>query len=95
MGLPVVPYSAYVEMALSAVLQTGAPDCSTVTSLALHHPLFLRDHETHTVQTVLSRQSGGQFSFAVYNRPETSGAAAAKWQLCASAVIHERNPGGL
>lgn len=84
MGSPVLPYSAYIEMALSAASQAGSGNYSAVTDLALHHPLFLRDRETRTVQTVLARNSGGHLSFAVYSRTGES-----KWQLCASAAIRE------
>ncbi len=82
MGSPVLPYSAYIEMALSAAAQAGNGGYSAVTDLALHHPLFLHDSEPRTVQTVLSRGSGGHLSFAVYSRSGES-----KWQLCASAAI--------
>ena len=86
MGSPVVPYSAYVEMALSAASQAAGGSEFTVTGLDLHQPLFLRDREPRTIQTVISRQPGGELAFAVYSR---SGAAASPWQLCASAAIRE------
>ncbi|MCX4165234.1 MULTISPECIES: beta-ketoacyl synthase N-terminal-like domain-containing protein [Paraburkholderia] len=87
-GAPVLPYSAYVEMALAATSQIGSASHTTLKDLALHAPLSLREHESHTVQTVLSRESFGPFSFAVYHRIEDTGAAA-QWQMCASAEIHE------
>ncbi|HDR9052400.1 TPA: AMP-binding protein [Burkholderia vietnamiensis] len=87
-GSPVLPYSAYVEMALAATSEIGAAGHTTLKDLALHAPLPLHAHRSHTVQTVLSRRSWGPFSFAVYHRiDDTSGAAA--WQMCASAEIHE------
>ncbi|WP_431825893.1 beta-ketoacyl synthase N-terminal-like domain-containing protein [Burkholderia sp. F1] len=87
-GAPVLPYSAYVEMALAATSQIGSAGHTTLKDLALHAPLPLHPHESRTVQTVLSRQSGGPFSFAVYHRIEDT-RAAATWQMCASAEIHE------
>ncbi|KWF10189.1 beta-ketoacyl synthase [Burkholderia ubonensis] len=87
-GAPVLPYSAYVEMALAAASQIGSAGHATLKDLALHAPLPLHPHESRTVQTVLSRQSGGPFSFAVYHRIEDT-SAAATWQMCASAEIHE------
>lgn len=87
LGSPVLPYSAYVEMALSAASQMGSENYSTVTGLTLHHPLFLPENQALTVQTVVSPQSSGQLSFAVYNKPDSE----AKWQLCASAVIEEQS----
>jgi acyl transferase domain-containing protein len=83
MGSTVLPYSAYIEMALSAALQAGVASCSKVEDLTLHAPLILRAGESPTVQTVLSRENGGHLSFAVYHRTP-----AAKWRICASARIH-------
>ncbi|MGZ2745006.1 hybrid fatty acyl-AMP ligase/type I polyketide synthase [Burkholderia stagnalis] len=87
-GPPVLPYSAYVEMALAATSEIGAAGHATLKDLALHAPLPLHPHAARTVQTVLSRQSWGAFSFAVYHRIEDT-SAAATWQMCASAEIHE------
>ncbi|KFG98142.1 beta-ketoacyl synthase [Burkholderia paludis] len=87
-GPPVLPYSAYVEMALAATAEIGADGHTTLKDLALHAPLPLHPHGSRAVQTVLSRQSWGPFSFAVYHRIEDT-SAAATWQICASAEIHE------
>ncbi|VWC73723.1 beta-ketoacyl synthase N-terminal-like domain-containing protein [Burkholderia contaminans] len=87
-GSPVLPYSAFVEMALSATSEIGAAGHTTLKDLALHAPLPLHPHESRTVQTVLSRRSWGPFSFAVYHRIDDT-RAAATWQMCASAEIHE------
>ncbi|MEK2606905.1 beta-ketoacyl synthase N-terminal-like domain-containing protein [Burkholderia arboris] len=87
-GPPVLPYSAYVEMALAATAEIGADGHTTLKDLALHAPLPLHPHASRAVQTVLSRQSWGPFSFAVYHRIEDT-SAAATWQICASAEIHE------
>jgi acyl transferase domain-containing protein len=90
MGSAVLPWSAYAEMALSAAAQAGGEDVSAVTGLTLHHPLFLREREPRTIQTVLSRESAGRFSFAVYHRPGAPDSMPAQWQLCASATIRQR-----
>ena len=87
MGSAVLPYSAYIEMALSAASQVSAENYSTVADLTLHSPLFLRDHEHRTVQTVLSREAGGHLSFAVYHRAGAP-SGSATWRICASARIH-------
>ena len=87
-GSPVLPYSAFVEMALSATSEIGAAGHTTLKDLALHAPLPLHPHASRTVQTVLSRRSWGPFSFAVYHRIDDT-RAAATWQMCASAEIHE------
>ncbi len=88
--VPVLPYSAYVEMALAAAAQIGSTSHTTLQDLTLHAPLPLHPDASRTVQTVLSRQSWGPFSFAVYHRIEAASmSAAATWQICASAEIHE------
>ncbi|MFT9639754.1 beta-ketoacyl synthase, partial [Alcaligenes phenolicus] len=87
-GAPVLPYAAFVEMALSATSEIGAAGHTTLKDLALHAPLPLHPHESRTVQTVLSRRSWGPFSFAVYHRIDDT-RATATWQMCASAEIHE------
>jgi len=89
MGSAVLPWSAYAEMALSAAVQAGGEDLSAVTGLTLHHPLFICERELRTIQTVLSRESAGGYSFAVYHRTGAPGSAPAKWQLCASATIQQ------
>ena len=61
-GSPVLPYSAFVEMALSATSEIGAAGHTTLKDLALHAPLPLHPHASRTVQTVLSRRSWGPFS---------------------------------
>jgi hypothetical protein len=87
MGSPVVPYSAYIEMALAAAAQLSAHGCSQVSDLSLHAPLFLRDREHRTVHTVLSREAGGDLTFAVYQRTGTPDGDS-RWRICASARIH-------
>ena len=92
-GAPVLPYSAYVEMALSAASEAGHADAAvaadlTVADLTLHEPLFLRADDPRLVQTVLSRKAAGQLSFAVYHQAARHDAAIA-WRLCASANLRQ------
>jgi acyl transferase domain-containing protein len=84
-------YSAYVEMALAAAVEIGEAQYSIVSDLSLAAPLWLRDRDPQRVQTVLSRQSGGRFSFAVYQQDGATNGDAAPWQLCVRAEIHERD----
>jgi acyl-CoA synthetase (AMP-forming)/AMP-acid ligase II/3-oxoacyl-(acyl-carrier-protein) synthase/acyl carrier protein len=84
-------YSAYVEMALAAAVEIGEAKYSIVSDLSLAAPLLFRDRDPRRVQTVLSRQPGGRFSFAVYQQDGATIADAAPWQLCARAEIHERD----
>lgn len=91
MGSPVLPYSAYVDMALCAASQAGhrntpAGSRLTLADLTLHEPLFLRASDPQVIQTILRGQSGGQFSFAVYHQTARY-ESAAHWRLCASANL--------
>ena len=72
LGSAVLPYSAYVEMALSVASQAVSASYSTVKDLDLHSPLSIRAHEQPMIQAVLRRQPAGHFSFAVYSRLGTS-----------------------
>jgi acyl transferase domain-containing protein/acyl carrier protein len=86
----ILSYSAYVEMALAAAVEIGETKHSIVRDLSLVAPLLLRERDPERVQTVLSRQTVGWFSFAVYQWNGASNGDAAPWKLCARAEIHER-----
>jgi acyl-CoA synthetase (AMP-forming)/AMP-acid ligase II/3-oxoacyl-(acyl-carrier-protein) synthase/acyl carrier protein len=87
-GSAALPSSAYVEMALSAVAQIGEASHSTVAGLSLLAPVFLTEAGAQRMQTVLSRQAGGRFSFAVYRHTAPSKLKDAQWQLCARAELY-------
>jgi acyl transferase domain-containing protein len=86
MGSPVLPYSAYVDMALCAVSQARHSNTAAISDLILHEPLFLRAEDPQRLQTVLSVKTDGQLSFAVYHQSARPGHDAA-WRLCASANL--------
>ena len=97
-GPAVLPYSAYVEMALSAASEVAPEDesgsYSEVSRLKVLAPLVLREGETRRVQTVLSRRPSGDFSFAVYQHGADRGSPAAEWQMCACADVGQPIGGG-
>jgi acyl transferase domain-containing protein len=84
MDATVLPYSAYIEMALSAASQAVGEGAFTIAGLNLHRPLVLREREPRSVRTVLSRRSDTDLGFEVYSQ---TGAATSTWHLCASATI--------
>jgi hypothetical protein len=93
-----LPYSTYVEMALSAAAEitperknNHAPEVSRFT---LHVPLLLREGESRRVQTVLIRRCTGIFSFAVYQHATDRNSGAANWEMCASAEVQTSTGGG-
>jgi acyl transferase domain-containing protein len=96
-GLMTLPYSTYVEMALSAAAEI-APDGKNnnspeVSRLTLPVPLLLREGESRRVQTVLIRRGTDIFSFAVYQHATDRSSGAANWEMCASAEVRTSTGG--
>jgi acyl transferase domain-containing protein len=97
-GLMTLPYSTYVEMALSAAAEITPErknnDAPEVSRFTLHVPLLLREGESRRVQTVLIRRCTGIFSFAVYQHATDRNSGAANWEMCASAEVQTSTGGG-
>ncbi|MDQ5837035.1 MAG: AMP-binding protein, partial [Acidobacteriota bacterium] len=87
MGSTVVPYSAYVEMALAAAPEVCRRRFYELSDLALHHPLFVSRDEPRVVQVVLSELGDGNLSFKVFSRRARAASPGQEWTLCASATI--------
>lgn len=77
-GAVVVPATAYVEMAISAVTELIGLHPLAVNGVQNRKPLFLKEDAVYTVQTVLNPAAGGGFTFEIYSRPA---GAAADWTL--------------
>jgi acyl transferase domain-containing protein/acyl-CoA synthetase (AMP-forming)/AMP-acid ligase II/acyl carrier protein len=88
MGSAVLPYSAYVEMALKAASEATPGAHYQISDLQLHQPVFFEVGAQAEMQTVLSRQPGGSFSFQVFRRTDL---ADREWSLCASARLQAAN----
>jgi acyl transferase domain-containing protein len=87
-GAAVLPYSAYVEMALKAASETAPGAHYQISELQLHQPVFFEAGSLAEMQTVLNRQPGGSFSFQVFRRTDL---ADREWSLCASARLQAPN----
>jgi len=83
LGSTVLPYAAFVEMALAASAQVSGGRTHRVTGLQLHHPVVLSQDERAQLQAVLDRTEGGVWRFRVYNRVGSS------WTLSSSAALSE------
>jgi len=83
LGSTVLPYAAFVEMALAASAQVSGGRTHRVTGLQLHHPVVLSQGGRAQLQAVLDRTEGGAWRFRVYNRVGSS------WTLSSSAVLSE------
>jgi acyl transferase domain-containing protein len=83
LGSSVLPYSAYVEMALAAVAESAGEAAYEIADLKLHQPIFFGENGSAEVQSILTEQPAG-FSFQVFRRQGPSDSA---WLLCASARL--------
>jgi acyl transferase domain-containing protein/acyl-CoA synthetase (AMP-forming)/AMP-acid ligase II/acyl carrier protein len=87
LGSPVLAYSIYVEMALASAREAFGGRFSQIAELELHHPVFVREGETVTLQLVLSKEFDRGLVFRAYNRATRFDADNHKWTLCASAKV--------
>ncbi len=65
MGTPVLPGTAYVEMALAAYQEAFGPSAVALTGLEFKKALFLPAEGALRVQTVLARDASGAVDFSV------------------------------
>jgi acyl transferase domain-containing protein/acyl carrier protein len=86
-GSPVLAYAIYVEMALASAREAFGAAFSQVVELELHHPVFIREDETVTLQLVLSEEFDRSLMFRAYNRATRFDAVDQGWTLCASAKV--------
>jgi acyl transferase domain-containing protein/acyl carrier protein len=89
MGSAVLPYSAYVALALAAAKESagGQPVRYRVNDLELHRPLVVARDEPPLVQVVLKGLSRGRFAFRVYHQESGPGDHGPDWVLCARADV--------
>ena len=83
LGSTVLPYAAFVEMALAASAQVSGGRTHRVTGLQLHHPVVLSPGERAQLQAVLDRTEDRAWRFRVYNL------VGASWTLSSSAALSE------
>jgi acyl transferase domain-containing protein len=83
-GSTVLPYAAFVEMALAAGGEVARGRRHRVTALRLHHPVVVPDAGQTILQVVLEAEGAGRWRFRVYNRVGSS------WTLSASASLLDR-----
>jgi acyl transferase domain-containing protein len=80
LGATVLPYAAWVEMALAAAANVR-PGAHRVTDLRLHHPVVVSATEPARVQVVLDQPAHGRFRFRAFCH------TGASWTLSASATV--------
>ena len=71
---PIVPASAYIEMALRAMSEVTGEDAVTVRDIENRKPMLLQDGDVRRVQTTLVATSDGVASFRVHSRSIAGGA---------------------
>jgi acyl transferase domain-containing protein len=87
LGSPVLAYAIYIEMALASAREAFGATFSQVVELELHHPVFIREDETITLQLVLSEEFDRSLMFRAYNRATRFDTVNHRWTLCASAKV--------
>ena len=94
-GSAVLPYAAFVEMALAAAGQAAGGRRHRVTDLRLHQPVIMSAARPTTLQTILDERSDGGWRFRVYNRVGSTWALSASSTLTQSThvVAHAARPG--
>ncbi len=68
MGSTVVPYSAFVEMALAAAPQACPGGFHRIEDLSLHQALFVSQEQARVIQVVVDELAAGNLSFKVFSR---------------------------
>jgi acyl transferase domain-containing protein len=84
LGSVVLPYAAFVEMALAAMDRHGGTGPHRVVDLQLRHPVVLPSAGQVRVQTTLDRTATGAWRCRVFTHSQPA------WTLVASAVLEAR-----
>ncbi|MBP5974475.1 AMP-binding protein [Brasilonema sp. CT11] len=84
----VMPHTAYIEIALTAVEEALEVKCSHLTNLKLHHVLFLSEKRDQKIQVILACNSDASMSFHVYSCRIGQKSSSQAWTLYATARVH-------
>ncbi|MET0647635.1 MAG: beta-ketoacyl synthase N-terminal-like domain-containing protein [Pyrinomonadaceae bacterium] len=87
LGSTVVPYAAFIELALAAAGEVGRRRFYQINDLTLHQPLFVSKGDVRVVQVVIVELGDGNLSFKVFSRRAQVASSNREWALCASALI--------
>jgi acyl transferase domain-containing protein/acyl-CoA synthetase (AMP-forming)/AMP-acid ligase II/acyl carrier protein len=90
-GSAVVPYSVYVEMALSAAREAFDEGFSEISGMQLHNTVRIPEGGSATLRITLSEESGGDLIFRTYNRTNRPNSPAEEWKISASARVRSAN----
>ncbi|MDQ3021354.1 MAG: SDR family NAD(P)-dependent oxidoreductase [Bacteroidota bacterium] len=86
----ILPGAAYIEIAISAFLETTDLSKVSLTELTLQQSLILEDNELKNIQTILTRESENVFRFEIYSLDESNDDY--NWTLHASGSLnHDAN----
>jgi myxalamid-type polyketide synthase MxaB len=85
-GMAVFPATAYVEMALAAAKETLGDGHHLVEHCTIHEALFFSEDKTHTVQTIISPDEEGRFTFKIFSLQDED-ETKDSWKLHASGEL--------
>lgn len=92
-GTPVLPASAYFEIALAAVAQLRGPGSHHFSDVEIVAPMVLLGDDARQVQTVLGEDadgSDGRLRFRIFSRPN-AGQGEGAWVLHATGIVVARD----
>jgi acyl transferase domain-containing protein len=86
-GRAVMPYAAYLEMAVTGARLAFAWQAPLVSGLKLRRPLFLDTGGITRIQAVLTEEHPGAADFRVYGAGQASSTAEQRWTIFAEARL--------
>jgi myxalamid-type polyketide synthase MxaD len=86
-GIPVLPASTYLEMALAVADEVFGADSVMLKDIEFRKALFLAEDEAHRVQIILSESEDGAAPFHIYGCASGAAEAGKPWILHATGKI--------
>ncbi|NUO79482.1 type I polyketide synthase [candidate division KSB1 bacterium] len=90
-GTPVMPMTAFVEMALAAAREVYGHGTHVLEQCVIHEALLLPEEETRVVQFILLPENETQSAFRIFGASMNVGGTQTQWRLHASGRLHVVN----
>ncbi|HKY46023.1 MAG TPA: SDR family NAD(P)-dependent oxidoreductase, partial [Pyrinomonadaceae bacterium] len=83
-GVPIVPATIYVELALAAATEAFRKKAVSIHDFVIQGPMILPENDSQTVQVVINKEDNGTSAFRIFSRASDPGD---KWSLHASGSL--------
>ncbi len=87
-GKVIVPAAAFLETALAAGADLFKSDHLVLEDVVIQQALVLEENENKTVQTILSAEDAGRYTFQIYSLSVEEDNNESVWMLHASGTVH-------